>query len=206
MKTIRSLFSVFLFASILSAAGVSFGAVSVGDTAPNFALPDASGETKSLSDFSGKYVVLEWTNPDCPFVKKHYGEGNMQQLQERYTEKGVIWLSIASSAQGLQGYYDGPTWQKLTRDREAKPTAVLLDPSGTVGRLYGAQTTPHMFVINPEGQLIYAGAIDSTPSPHSEDIEGSENYVAKALDEALSGQPVSTPSTKAYGCSVKYAS
>jgi len=205
MKILRSLFLFFLFTFAISAGGVSFAAVAVGEAAPNFTLPDASGETKTLADYQGKYVVLEWTNPDCPFVKKYYGEGHMQQLQERYTQKGVIWLSVASSAPGLQGYYDGPAWQKLTSDHEAKPTAVLLDPSGTVGRLYGAQTTPHMFVINPDGQLVYAGAIDSTPSPHSEDIEDSENYVAKALDEALSGQPVSTPSTKAYGCSVKYA-
>ena len=205
MKILRSLFLFFLFTFAISAGGVSFAAVAVGEAAPNFTLPDASGETKTLADYQGKYVVLEWTNPDCPFVKKYYGEGHMQQLQERYTQKGVIWLSVASSAPGLQGYYDGPAWQKLTSDHEAKPTAVLLDPSGTVGRLYGAQTTPHMFVINPDGQLVYAGASDSTPSPHSEDIEDSENYVAKALDEALSGQPVSTPSTKAYGCSVKYA-
>jgi len=204
LKKFRFLLLAAVLGLLQSAAG--YAAVAAGDMAPDFQLPDAAGQERSLADFKGKYIVLEWTNPDCPFVKKYYGPGNMQQLQETYTAKGVIWLSMASSAPGLQGYYDGKAWQKLTQERKAYPTAVLLDPAGTVGKLYGAQTTPHMFVIRPDGKVIYSGAIDSTPSPHPEDITGSTNFVAQALDEAMSGREIKTALTKAYGCSVKYAS
>jgi len=204
LKTVRLLFLASLV-GLVNPVNAS-AAVTAGDTAPDFKLPAASGPEVSLADFKGKYVVLEWVNPDCPFVKKHYEPGNMQKLQETYTAKGVTWLSIASSAPGLQGHYDAAAWRELTEEEKASPTEVLLDPSGTVGKLYGAQTTPHMFVINPEGKVIYAGAIDSTPSPRSADIAGSVNYVAKALDEAMSGGTVTTSATKAYGCSVKYAS
>lgn len=203
-KTRRLIFlAVFLGWTGLSAV---FAQVIAGDTAPDFTLSDSSGQERSLADFKGSYVVLEWVNPECPFFKKYYGSGNMQRLQKIYTAKGVAWLSMASSAPGLQGHYDSEAWQKVTAEKKTHPTAVLLDPAGTVGRLYGARTTPHMFVINPEGKVIYSGAIDSTASPYPEDIAGSENYVAKALDEAMSGQVVSTPSTKSYGCSIKYAS
>lgn len=197
-----------MLAMILGSANSAtiFAAVTAGDQAPAFKLPSARGDEKALADFKGSYIVLEWVNPDCPFVKKHYEPGHMQSLQENYTAKGVVWLSVASSGAGRQGHYDGEAWQKLTEEKNAHPTAVLLDSSGAVGKLYGAQTTPHMFVINPEGTVIYSGAIDSTPSPHAEDIDASVNYVAKALDEAMSGHEVSTPSTKSYGCSVKYAS
>ena len=203
MKCIRFLSLAIIFA-VLSAPLLQ-AAVTAGDPAPDFKLPDARGIAHSLSDFKDKYVVLEWVNPDCPFVKKHYSSGNMQKLQQTYTGKGVVWLSIASSGPGLQGYYKGKAWRKITKKEKAQPSAVLLDPAGSVGRLYGAQTTPHVFIINPTGQIIYAGAIDSTPSPHAEDIAGSVNYVAQALDEAMSGKPVSTPAVKSYGCSVKYA-
>lgn len=180
--------------------------VTTGDAAPNFTLTDSNGTAHSLSDFKGKHVVLEWINHDCPFVKKHYKSDNMQSLQKEFTEKGVAWLSIASSAPGKQGHYDGAAWNLMTKDKGAQPTAVLLDADGTVGKLYGAQTTPHMYVIDPDGTLIYQGAIDDNPSADPADIAGSENYVRSALDSALAGEPVESGSTKAYGCSVKYAS
>jgi len=204
LKTLRFLFLIAIFG--LGTYSTVLASVTAGDMAPDFKLPDSSGQERSLAEFKGRYVVLEWTNPDCPFVKKHYAPGNMQKLQMTYTSKGVAWLSMASSGPGLQGNYNAKAWRKLTKKGKAHQTAVLLDPAGTVGRLYGAQTTPHMFVINPEGKVIYSGAIDSIPSPHAKDIAQSENYVAKVLDEAMSGRAVKTPSTKAYGCSIKYAS
>lgn len=178
--------------------------VDTGAAAPNFTLPDVDGQEHSLADYQGKYVVLEWVNHDCPFVKKHYGSGNMQQLQSKYTEQGVVWLSINSSAPGQQGYCDGAKAKELTQAKEASPSAVLLDPDGEVGKLYGAKTTPHMYIISPEGNLIYQGAIDDTPSFDPDDIPKSKNYVELALSEAMAGKPVSIPSTKSYGCSVKY--
>jgi hypothetical protein len=143
-------------------------------------------------------------NPECPFVKKHYSIGNMQSLQKEYTTKGVVWLSIISSAPGKQGYCTGPQAEANTKDQKASPTAVLLDPSGEVGQLYGAKTTPHMFVINPEGKLIYMGAIDSIRSANSSDCAKADNYIRQTLDAALAGKRVPTPETKSYGCSVKY--
>jgi len=151
-------------------------------------------------------VVLEWTNDGCPYVGKHYGTGNMQMLQKHYTEQGVVWLSVISSAPGHQGYVDGERANQLTGDRQAAPTAVLLDPEGTVGRLYGAKTTPHMYIVDPEGTLIYMGGIDDVPSARWRDVENAENYVRTALDEALAGKPVTTAITRPYGCSVKYGS
>jgi hypothetical protein len=149
-------------------------------------------------------VVLEWFNHDCPFVKKHYDSGNMQSLQKTYTEQGVVWLSINSSAPGKQGHYAPDKAHELTVNKKAAPTAVLLDPDGKVGKTYDAQTTPHMFIINPDGILIYQGAVDDRPSVDLGDIPPATNYVKKALGEAFAGSPVSTPSTKSYGCSVKY--
>lgn len=175
-----------------------------GEAAPDFTLTDTNGESRTLSSHQGSYVVLEWINHDCPFVKKHYGSGNMQQLQAEETAKGVIWYSIASSAEGKQGYYTAEEWKTLSAEKKSAATGVLLDPDGKVGKLYGAQTTPHMYVINPEGKLIYQGAIDSISSANPADIEKAGNYVRQALDEAMSGKPVSAGSTKAYGCSVKY--
>jgi peroxiredoxin len=205
----RILFTALFLAVGLS--GVLFftqanASVMTGKSAPDFTLTDSNGKSHSLSDFKGQHVVLEWINHDCPFVKKHYKSGNMQSLQKEFTDKGVVWLSVASSAQGKQGHYDGAAWNLMTADKKASPTAVLLDANGKVGKLYGAQTTPHMYVIDPEGKLIYQGAIDDNPSADPADIEGSENYVRSALVAALSGQPVESGSTKAYGCSVKYAS
>jgi peroxiredoxin len=175
-----------------------------GEAAPEFTLTDSKGTSHKLSDFRGKFVVLEWLNHECPFVKKHYSSGNMQKLQQEYTAKGVVWLSIISSAPGKQGHRTGPQAEADTKDKNAAPTAVLLDPSGEVGKKYDAKTTPEMFVLDKEGKILYAGAIDSIKSTDSADIAKAENHVRAALDAALAGQPVPTPKTKPYGCSVKY--
>ncbi len=172
--------------------------------APDFTLQDIAGKSRALKEFRGKFVVLEWTNYDCPFVKKHYSGGNMQALQKSYTGKGVVWLSINTSAPGKQGSYPAAEWAAKAKERGAASTAILLDPDGTVGRAYAAKTTPHMFIINPEGKLIYAGAIDDKPTADAADIATSKNYVKAALDEALAGKPVTVATSKAYGCSVKY--
>ena len=179
-------------------------AVETGAKAPNFTLPNSNDEDTTLSDFAGSYVVLEWINHECPFVVKHYGSGNMQSLQEEFTDKGVIWLSINSSAPGKQGHCTGAEANDLTEQKEASPTAVLLDPDGTVGKMYGAKTTPHMFIIDPDGKIIYQGAIDDIPSFDPADIAQANNYVRLALGESMAGSAVSNPSTKSYGCSVKY--
>lgn len=176
----------------------------VGQAAPAFTLPDANGTTQSLAAFKGKWVVLEWVNPECPFVGKHYGSGNMQKLQKTYTAKGVVWLSIDSSAPGRQGYMDAARAAVFVTQRSSSPTAFLLDPQGTVGRAYGAKTTPHMFIVSPEGKLVYNGAIDDKPSTDTADIAGARNHVQAALDEAMAGRPVSTASSQPYGCPVKY--
>ncbi len=150
-------------------------------------------------------MVLEWFNNDCPFVGKHYNSGNMQRLQKRYMEQGIVWLTVASSAPNKQGHIATPQdGQQIIKTRDAHQTALLLDPDGTVGRQYGAKTTPHMFVINPEGVLIYAGAIDDKASADPADIAGATNYVERALTEAMAGKAVTTPETRPYGCSVKY--
>ncbi|HEY2103278.1 MAG TPA: thioredoxin family protein [Chthoniobacterales bacterium] len=176
----------------------------VGSAAPDFSVSDATGKTHSLSQYKGKYVVLEWFNPECPFVKKHYGSGNMQKLQGEYTGKGVVWLSVDSSAPGTEGNLSPEQAQKVMKDWNTKQTALLLDADGKVGRSYNARNTPHMFVINPEGKIIYEGAIDSKATPNPNDIASSTNYVKVALDESMSGKPVSTANTRPYGCSVKY--
>lgn len=177
----------------------------VGEKAPAFSLNDATGKSHSLSDFKGKYVVLEWVNFGCPFVVKHYKSGNMQKLQETYTGKDVVWLSICSSAPGKQGYYSGDELKQAIKEHKVKSTAYLVDANGEVGRVYNAKTTPNMYVVNPEGILIYAGAIDDKPSVNTEDIPGATNYVVKALEQAQNGKEVSMKATQPYGCSVKYA-
>jgi len=189
---------------VLSFNFPSFAAVEPGEVAPGFTLTDSKGTSHKLSDFRGKFVVLEWLNHECPFVKKHYSSGNMQKLQQEYTAKGVVWLSIISSAPGKQGHRTGPQAEADTKDKNAAPTAVLLDPSGEVGKKYDAKTTPEMFVLDKEGKILYAGAIDSIKSTDSADIAKAENHVRQALNAALAGQPVPTPKTKPYGCSVKY--
>jgi len=186
------------------AAASAYGAVKIGQQAPDFGLEAHDGNTYRLGDYKGKYVVLEWLNNECPFVEKHYGGNNMQKLQKAYTKKDVVWFSVISSAKGNQGYRDRKGAQETMSKREAAPTAVLLDPTGKVGRQYGAKTTPHMFVINPQGEVVYQGAIDDRPSTTRSSLKGARNYVAEALNAALKGDKIQVPSTKPYGCSVKY--
>jgi peroxiredoxin len=176
----------------------------VGANAPGFSLADSKGKTHSLGDFKGKYVVLEWFNPGCPFVKKHYESDNMQKLQKQFTDKNVVWLTIDSSAPGKEGHLTAAQAEKQLTDWKMHSTALLLDENGKVGHEYAATNTPHMYVIDPGGKLIYSGAIDSKATPDSADIPGSTNYVKVALDEAMAGKAVSTPSSRAYGCSIKY--
>lgn len=180
-------------------------AVMTGKPAPAFTLSDQDGVQRSLADFAGKTVVLEWTNHDCPYVKKHYGAGAMQALQKAATADGVVWLTIVSSAPGKQGHVTGAQAKSLTRDRSAAPTAVLLDPTGEVGKLYGAKTTPHMYVINGSGALVYQGGIDDKATADPADLAGAQNYVAAALADLKAGRPVAVPAAKPYGCSIKYA-
>jgi len=197
----------FLIAAITSlAASALFAAESpsVGADAPNFSLPDAKGKTHSLADYKGKTVVLEWFNHECPFVKKHYGSDNMQKLQKEYAGKNVVWLTINSSAPGKEGHLTPESANKIAGDWKMDSTTLLLDADGKAGQSYGAKNTPHMFVINKDGKVVYQGAIDSKPSPNPSDIPSSTNYVKAALDETLAGKPVSNASTKPYGCSVKY--
>ncbi len=172
--------------------------------APDFTLVDAEGNEHSLSAYRGKYVVLEWVNFDCPFVKKHYGAGNMQGLQTTYREKGSVWLSINSSAPGKQGHFTGDALKARMEKEKAVPSAYLLDPDGAVGKVYQAKTTPHMFVISPEGILLYDGAIDDKPSARVKDVEGAKNFVKATLDQAMLGKTVEVKTTVPYGCSVKY--
>jgi len=174
------------------------------EPAPDFTLTDANGKTHSLSDFAGKYVVLEWINFDCPFVKAQYNSGNMPALQQKYTAEGAIWLSICSSAPDKQGHFSGSALTKRIADENSHATAYLVDSDGAVGRMYKAKTTPHMFVINPKGVLVYAGAIDSKPTTDPEAVKSSTNYVAAALDASMAGKAIEVPTSQPYGCSVKY--
>jgi peroxiredoxin len=189
-------------------AGAIYGAEvpPVGTAAPDFSLTDSNGKAHSLSQYKGKYVVLEWFNPECPFVKKHYGSDNMQKLQQEYTSKGVVWLTIDSNAPGAEGNMTPEQAQKIMSSWKTHQTALLLDPESKVARSYGAKNTPDMIVINPEGKIVYEGAIDNKATPNPNDIPSSTNYVKAALDESLAGKPVSNPTTKPYGCSVKYKS
>lgn len=175
----------------------------VGQAAPGFSAVDARGLPHKLSDFKGKLVVLEWTNPGCPFVRKHYS-GNMQALQKEFTAKGVVWLSVNSTETASSDYLPPPDITRWVADQKASPTATLMDASGKLGQLYGAKTTPHVYIISPQGVLVYAGAIDSVPSARVEDIKTATNYLRQGLGEALAGKPLSIASTRAYGCSVKY--
>jgi peroxiredoxin len=176
----------------------------VGKAAPDFTLEDTHGNPATLSSYRGKFVVLEWINYDCPFVGKHYGSGHMQKLQKTYGDKGVVWLGVNSSAPGKQGHYTPDKWNALTLEKGGAAKAILLDADGKVGRAYGAKTTPHMFVIDPAGVLLYNGAIDDKPSTDKADIATARNYVQEALDAAMAGKPVPTAATQPYGCSVKY--
>jgi len=182
----------------------AFAAVETGKPAPDFTGTDSNGKTQKLSDYKGKVVVLEWTNPLCPFVVKHYDSGNMQKLQEEYTGKDVVWLSINSSASGKEGNQSAEDANKYMTEKKSKQTARILDPSGEIGKAYGAKTTPHMFVIDKDGNVVYQGAIDDNDSSKPETIADAKNYVKAALDSVLDGKPVETAQSKPYGCSVKY--
>jgi peroxiredoxin len=191
--------------AVLPLLATPAGAVGVGEPAPAFELKDTQGKTVKLADFKGRHVVLEWTNPGCPFVQKHYGAKNMQALQKEAASKGVVWLSINSTARSASDYLaPGALADKLVKDWGAAPTAVLMDEAGTAGRAYAARTTPHMYVIDPAGRLVYAGGIDDKRSANPADIPGAKNFVRAALTELLAGKPVSTPSAAPYGCSIKY--
>jgi glutathione peroxidase-family protein len=205
MKSATTAIMTLVAAGSLAAAWAQDGPAVVGKAAPDFTLSDSNGKSHTLSSYRGKHVVLEWVNFGCPFVGKHYGSGNMQKLQKAYTAKGVVWLSINSSATGKQGYYPAAEINTLLGEKGAAPTAYLIDTDGKVGHAYGARTTPHMYVVNPAGTLVYAGGIDDKPSTDVADIPGATNYVAAALDDALAGKPVRTTTSKPYGCSVKYA-
>lgn len=187
-----------------ASAPVAQAAAIPGRPAPSFAVKDSNGRTRSLAEFKGRYVVLEWLNYGCPFVKKHYNSGNMQKLQRETRKQGVVWLSVNSSAAGKQGHLTGAQANKLTRLKKASPSAVLLDGNGRMGHAYDAKTSPHMIVINPKGIVIYNGAIDNKNSTDIADVKGAKNYVTTALAQARKGQKVTTPSTQPYGCGIKY--
>ncbi len=194
-----------LLASAVTWPRAASAVAKVGEPAPAFSLPSSAGATHSLADDRGKILVLEWTNHDCPYVRKHYESGNMQAIQKEATGSGVVWFTIISSAPGEQGFVAPAKANELTTSRKALPTAVLLDPKGTVGRLYGATNTPHMYLVDKTGVLVYAGAIDDRPTSRAADVAGANNYVRAALQAVMAGQPVKTPVTRAYGCTVKYS-
>jgi peroxiredoxin len=193
-------------AGLLAVPQLGFASgVQVGQPAPAFSVKDTNGKTVSLADLKGKTVVLEWSNHECPFVRKHYGSNNMQALQKKWTAQNVVWLTIVSSPQGEQGYVDAGQANKLTAERGASPSAVLLDPKSQIARAYGALVTPHMYVIDKTGKLAYAGGIDDKPSTRADDIASSKNFVDAALTELAQGKAVSTATSRPYGCTVKYA-
>lgn len=197
--------STLVLAPFMSSAHAA--SVVVGQNAPDFSALDAAGKAHKLSDFKGKFVVLEWVNPGCPFVRKHYrGDktGNMQTLQKEFTSKGVVWLSINSTEQQSFDYLAPAKLIAWANEKQASPSATLMDESGKIGQLYGAKTTPHMYIVNPQGQLAYAGAIDSIASSRVDDIKLATNYVRQGLSEALAGKAISVSASRPYGCSVKY--
>ncbi|OHB31070.1 MAG: alkyl hydroperoxide reductase [Phenylobacterium sp. RIFCSPHIGHO2_01_FULL_69_31] len=195
---------VFTAAAALAAPAVA--APVLGQPAPAFQAVDASGKTRSLSEFRGKTVVLEWTNNGCPYVQKHYNAGAMQRLQGQAAKDGVVWLAVISSAPGMQGHLTGTQAMQWKTKEKAAPAEVLLDPAGTMGRAYDAKTTPHMYVVDKTGKLIYMGGIDDKPSSDPESLKGATNYVAAALADVKAGRPVAQAATRPYGCSVKYGS
>ena len=191
-------------ASALGLATHAHAAPAVGQKAPDFTLTDTSGKTVRLSDFKGKHVVLEWVNPGCPYVRKHYDSANMQGTQKEATAQGVVWLAINSTESASHDYLSAPKLARWMTDQKATPTVTLMDEDGKAGQSYGARTTPHMYIVNPQGTLIYAGGIDSIPSSRQEDVKAAVNYVKQGVRQALAGQPLSNPTTRPYGCSVKY--
>jgi len=194
----RTLLALALFTALAAQAA------SVGAPAPDFTLESVSGGAVKLSQYRGRYVVLEWVNPECPYVRKHYGSANMQRLQKEATARGALWLTINSTRAGHPEHKSPAEMAAWMKRMDAAPTATLLDPKGAAGRAYGARTTPHMFIVDPKGVLVYAGAIDDRRSTDPDDVKTAKNYVRAAMDELLAGRPVSQPSTPPYGCSVKY--
>ncbi|MGB5309045.1 MAG: thioredoxin family protein [Arenicellales bacterium] len=203
-RSLMKLSQTMLLSLLAAISLTTHAAVNVGQPAPDFTGADSNGKQHSLSQYKGKTVVLEWTNHDCPYVKKHYNSGNMQALQKDATANGIVWLSIISSRPGKQGHVSGKQANELTASRNASPTAVILDESSEIGLLYGAKTTPHMYIVDKSGQLVYMGGIDNTPSKDEDDIPKSKNYVRTALDEMAAGQAIKESITRPYGCSVKY--
>ncbi len=202
----RLVVSTLVFGAAFVSAGLTHAQATVGQAAPAFSATDTAGKTVSLADFKGKYVVLEWTNPGCPFVQKHYDSGNMQSTQKEATAKGAVWLSVNTTAKDASDYRAPAAMQGWMTSKQGAPTATLMDADGKVGRAYAARTTPHMYIVDPQGKLIYAGAIDSKPTSNPADIKTATNHVTTALGEALAGKPVSRATTQAYGCSIKYQS
>jgi AhpC/TSA family len=194
-----------LLSFILTALTLPAIAVTPGTSAPDFKGTDSTGAQHTLSEYRGKFVVLEWANQGCPYDRKHYLSGSMESQQREWTAKGVIWLSVISSAPGEQGYVTPAEENTYLKTMHAAPTAALLDPNGTIGRLYEAKTTPHIFVIDPTGKLIYQGAIDDKPTTEQEDLKGARNYLNETLNAAMAGKPIQVASTRPYGCTVKYA-
>jgi len=193
--------------SILSfAATGAFAQAVVGQPAPNFTATDTSGKTVSLADFKGKHVVLEWVNPGCPYVVKHYGSQNMQGTQKEATAKGVVWLAVNSTSQDASDYKAPAAMAQWMAGQKAAATATLMDADGKVGRAYGARTTPHMYIVDPKGTLVYAGGIDNKATSNPADIASATNHVKVALNEAVAGKPISQATTRPYGCSIKYSS
>jgi peroxiredoxin len=191
-------------AAMVLGAAMAYGAASVGQSAPDFKVKDSNGKEQSLSAYKGKFVVLEWTNPGCPFVQKHYDTGNMPATQKAAEAKGAVWLTVSSTAKDAGDYKSNAAFNAWLKEKGAAPTAALMDDDGKVGHAYGARTTPHMFVISPDGKLVYAGAIDSKPTARKDDVKTATNYVTAALGEAMAGKPVTKASSEPYGCSVKY--
>lgn len=209
MLAVTSLLTLALLVTggcVAESAGQSspYPAPAIGKAAPEFKAVDTYGKAHSLSQYRGKWVVLEWVNYDCPYVRKHYDNHVMQALQKKYAGKGVVWLSVVSSKPGKQGHYPNDELNALMKEKGAAPHALLVDSSGTVGHMYDARTTPHMFVINPDGILLYMGGIDDRPTTRASSLEGARPHVDIALQEAMAGKPVSVPTTQPYGCSVKY--
>ena len=199
------LFPAFAALAAVSLAAPAVAAPAIGQPAPGFTAKDGDGKTRSLSEFKGKIVVLEWTNGGCPYVQKHYKSGNMQGLQKDAAKDGVVWLTLVSSAPGKQGYVapsEAKGWKASTG---AGSTALLLDPGGQVGHAYEAKTTPHMYIVDKSGKLVYMGGIDDKPSADPSTLKGAKNYVSAALSDLEAGRPVATAVSKPYGCSIKYS-
>ncbi|QBK04067.1 thioredoxin family protein [Hylemonella gracilis] len=202
-RPLAFLFTVLVITVAPTIAVASTGPA-IGQAAPDFSLRDVNGKTVRLSDFRGRHVVLEWNNPSCPFVQKHYGSGNMQQLQKEAAARNVAWLTINSTETGHGDYQAPAQLARWMREQGGVPAATLMDADGAAGRAYGARVTPHMYIVDPQGRLIYAGGVDDKPSARASDLVGATNYIRVGLRQALAGQPLSQPTTRAYGCTIKY--